>query len=926
MVRTKTARATKPGRNAPAPSRGGKIPLHWVISTHWDREWYEPFQGFRYRLVYLLDEVLDRLEHDPRFTHFQMDGQSIPIEDYLEIRPEREEQIRRFAQAGRLAIGPWYTLPDEFIVAGESIVRNLAEGLLVARRFGEPSRAGFICDIFGHCSQLPQIFRGFRIATAFLWRGINEADVGRNFRWRAPDGSEVLAFRFGANNGYCDFYFRVRRRAHPADRRRQSLTEAAVEYLATQTGRPPAGLPVLFFDGCDHMELEPLTGELIEDFARRPEAARFDVRLSTLDAYAADLMRSADRITKTIDGELREYGKPPTSVEQQWLIPGVLSSRIHLKQANARCESLLTQWAEPFGLFTTASGMPDPAGFLRAAWRLLLQNHAHDSICGCSPDQVHKDMLYRFDQVELIADRIRQGALRHLARHVHRGLKPAPGAAHPPATLLLANPTARPIDEPVDFDVVLPEDTPCFMEWFGFEKKPAFTLHDERGREVAYQRVGQSLHQPEIVWTRGLPPKSPRRFHVHCTARLRIPPFGYTSLAVRPVEGFTRYGTTGLATSPTSAENEFLALGFTLAGQLIVTDKRTEETYEPLLTLENGADIGDGWYHGVPLNDQVHVSSAAPATVALVADGPLKAIFRVELEWTLPARFDFVEMRRSDERRTLRVRHDVTLRAGCDRIEVETTVENNLRDHRLRVLFPSGASAQTAWSDTPFDAVERPIALNPERIQWRELEVETRPQQSWTAVSDGRRGLAIVSHGLPEAAVRDLPERPIALTLLRAFRRTVMTRGEEGGQIQGTHRFRYWIVPLTGAIDPVALTRLGQRLAAGIGQAHHLPDMPPTDPERVDDDGAPLPRTHAYLRVEGEVIVSAVKAADDGRGTILRLFNPGRSAANCVVHRAGLKQAWRCDLEETPAEPLRVSRGAVELNLPSRRIDTLRLL
>src|SRR6266700_1717143 len=103
--------------------------VHYVASTHWDREWYEPFQGYRMRLVSMLDEVFDTLERDPAFKSFVMDGQYIPIQDYLEVRPARAQCVREFVRNGRLKLGPWYVLPDEWLVSGESLVRNLQMGI-----------------------------------------------------------------------------------------------------------------------------------------------------------------------------------------------------------------------------------------------------------------------------------------------------------------------------------------------------------------------------------------------------------------------------------------------------------------------------------------------------------------------------------------------------------------------------------------------------------------------------------------------------------------------------------------------------------------------------------------------------------------------------------------------------------------------------
>jgi alpha-mannosidase len=91
--------------------------IHLVFSSHWDREWYLPFQNFRAKLVRILDEVLNALESGS-LPFYQMDGQFIPVEDYLQIRPEKESLLRRLIAEGRFRVGPWYTLPDEFLVSG----------------------------------------------------------------------------------------------------------------------------------------------------------------------------------------------------------------------------------------------------------------------------------------------------------------------------------------------------------------------------------------------------------------------------------------------------------------------------------------------------------------------------------------------------------------------------------------------------------------------------------------------------------------------------------------------------------------------------------------------------------------------------------------------------------------------------------------
>lgn len=168
--------------------------LHVVSHTHWDREWYFPFQRFRLRLVDLIDHLLDILDTDPDFVHFNLDAQTIVLEDYLELRPSNRARLERYIREGKIAIGPWYQLNDEFLVSGESTVRSLLEGHRIAEQFGAVQKIGYLPDQFGNISQMPQIFRGFGIDNAIMGRGYQLTD-GRKmeFDWVAPDGSAVLS-------------------------------------------------------------------------------------------------------------------------------------------------------------------------------------------------------------------------------------------------------------------------------------------------------------------------------------------------------------------------------------------------------------------------------------------------------------------------------------------------------------------------------------------------------------------------------------------------------------------------------------------------------------------------------------------------------------------------------------------------------------
>jgi len=901
VSRTRTRRATR---------------VFYVASTHWDREWYEPFQGFRYHLVEVLDEVLDTLRSNRRFACFDTDGQAAPIEDYLEIRPEREPLIRRLAAAGRLRIGPWYTLPDENLVAPESLIRNLEEGLRVARRFGPPSLVGFVCDLFGHVSQLPQILRGFGIDNAFVFRGVNEDTAGGAFRWQGADGSEVIAHRFGPTDGYFDYGAQVRQ---AFDTAAPFVLDQAVSRLVAYVHRQRQrmGLDlVLLFDGGDHMPIEPSTPALLDGLRRAlPDA---EIRHTGLAEFAAALVKERARIRRVFRGELREPGR--LLEDHQFLIPGVLSSRIRLKQANRARETELCFWAEPFShLAATLTGSEYPHSFLRRSWRYVLLNHAHDSICGCSIDQVHRDMEYRFDQSRLINDKLITHALEAIATRVA-----LPDLTGEDFALVVFNPTQAPIEGPVDLELWFDEKTRhTYGEFFNYETKVGFRLFDAEGRELPYDYLGYEPRRQRFHRTHGKVPATQQCLVVRIATPLRIPAFGYTTITCKPQPGPTRHPAGSLVAGDRTLENEHLRITVNDNGSLQLHDKRSGQVYERLLVFEERADIGDGWYHGPPVNDQIYSSTACPADVALVAAGAQRATLRITCRLTVPLCFEFdTRMRRSPATGTLLIDNFVTLRAGSDHLEIRTVIDNHIRDHRLRVLFDSGARADTYLADSAFDVVQRRIALPPDNHTYRELALETAPQANWTAVFDQRRGLAVVAPGLPETAVRDVPQRTLALTLLRGFRRTVFTDGQEGGQSLGRHEFHYRLVSLAGAPSPTRLAALAQLTAAGIRTVQVLTRNQAPAAQRT------LPRTLGQLTLEpGRAIVSALRRRPGSDRLELRLFNVYNETLSETL--TFCRPAVRAELVNLDGHRQRAlgagSDGRLTVRLGARKIATLSL-
>ena len=360
-----------------------------VPHTHWDREWYLPFEQFRLRLGAVVDGVLDTLENDPSFTSFTLDGQALVLEDYVEIRPESEERLRTLLAAGRLEVGPSYVLPDEILVGGESLVRNLLLGRRVCRRFGvEPSGAGYMPDSFGHPAQLPQILAGFGIDTFLFSRGMGDEidDVGVLFRWRAGPAEVVASQMLPHYDNFTRLTWH-----HDAEERVRIIVRRFGELV-----RGVSSNEIVLANGSDHLPIEPELPEILTSLSRTFDAT---FRIGRYDDYAPD----AEELPAH-EGEL-------VGSRLQNVLRGVNSARIYLKQANERAQQRVLSIETAAALRTLRGEAPYPAADLRLAWRDLLRNHPHDSICGCSCDEVHRDMLVRFEQLDRTLDYVEREAL-----------------------------------------------------------------------------------------------------------------------------------------------------------------------------------------------------------------------------------------------------------------------------------------------------------------------------------------------------------------------------------------------------------------------------------------------------------------------------------------------------------------------------------
>jgi len=372
----------------------------YCVGTHWDREWYEPFQEFRMWLVELIDELMDLMERDPRYLSFHLDGQTIVIEDYLEIRPEQRERLLRFLKERRILIGPWYNLPDEWLVSGESLVRNLMRGIRTCRELGiMPLNFAYTPDQFGHIAALPMIMSGFGLKVGIVWRGTQDETYPAQFIWEGPDGSDMVYYKLMDKGSYGPFDFLARTPVKKAGFTDESFKKHFEPYFAEEKARGAAPV-VLMLDAIDHQRPDPEMPGLMENLQRRYPEIEFI--WGTLEQYGEELLKHRQAYPRR-KGELRDPARDSRRVGQ-YLIVHTLSSRADIKKRNDECTALLEKWCEPYALFALMAGHTPITRYLANSWDYLLKNHPHDSICGCSIDQVHTDMHYRFDQAQMLGE------------------------------------------------------------------------------------------------------------------------------------------------------------------------------------------------------------------------------------------------------------------------------------------------------------------------------------------------------------------------------------------------------------------------------------------------------------------------------------------------------------------------------------------
>lgn len=862
-----------------------KRTAHIISHTHWDREWYLPYEKHHVRLVKLVDTLLDKLDNDPNYRSFYLDGQTIIIEDYLQVRPDQKGKLEKYIQDGRIIIGPWYILQDAFLTSGEANVRNMQIGHQDARKYGSVAKIGYFPDTFGLVGQTPQLMQQSGITNALFGRGVkptgfnntvSDGDYESSFSelmWEGPDGSRVLGILFA--NWYSNG------NEVPVD-----LEEAKAywERKLSDAEKYASTSELLFMNGCDH---QPIQLDLPEAIQTARELHPDTVFIhSNFNDYLQSVQRSLNHELSTVKGELRSQRTDGWST-----LVNTASARVYLKQMNQLGQAMLEKVAEPLAAFAHAVrvGEKYPHHLFTYAWKTLMQNHPHDSICGCSVDEVHREMVTRFEKSRHVAEAIVEDSTRALAEAVDTTSFGETGADALPVVVFNTTGWERTGVVTIQLDALRLyfRDGYKLEEASRIAKEADLTgrvLVDEQGSELAC-----TVEDLGLQFGYDLPDDKFRQPYMSRKVKLtfeaeKVPALGLKTYAW--VKKESTVAGSSLLTGERVLENAALKIAIADDGSFTLVDKKSGRTYRDLGVYENTGDIGNEYMYKQPDGETTLTTKGTAAQIRVLQDKAYQAAIEIVHEWAIPASadekldeeqrdlvyFPHRKAQRSTRMVPMTIRTVVSLSRGGQGVEIEATFNNQAKDQRLRMLFPTDLNTSVHQVDSMFEIPQRG---NKPAAEW-ENPSNTQHQQAFVDVSEAGDGLVVANLGLNEYEVLQDGRNTIAVTLLRA----VGELGDWGlfptpeAQCLGEHKVRMEIIPYSG--DPNMQT-------AAYAEAYQF-QIPWTLSQTGVHTGSIAPTYSPFAWEGGDLAFSSLKMNEGTGDLLLRWYNMRSQAAELKLN------------------------------------------
>lgn len=896
-----------------------KVVAHMVCHTHWDREWYLTREVFRTKLVRLIDKLLDIVETTPDYVSFMLDGQTIVLEDYLAIRPENSERLKSALNKGKILCGPWYILPDELLISGETHIRNYLMGLKVSLIYGGHMNIAYLPDSFGHPEQMPQIVTGLGMDTMIFWRGTSNAMTKTEFLWKSPySSSQVLCIHMPAGYGNSA-------RLIPGESSKSRLEKM----ISTLHERSHTDI-VLLMNGTDHLSAQEDIVDIVKAFNQNTQQ-NFTVKLSTMADYLEDVKKELPGL-ETFTGEFR-YG------DRSMLLGGTLSTRMPLKQRNHLVQKRMERYLEPIKALQQLMGMDTRFdGYSTYIWKKILENHPHDSICGCSIDEVHREMLTRFDCVDQLQEELIDRSMKELEMQAE-----ANGEAD--AQLILFEPVQDRLQDYVEVEVDL---DPMMVQEVDFsiskivdyedqiqhpDLPAGLVFKDQYGREI--QHVILSAEKTYYTYLQD--ETAPEVYKVNrVKAGLLLPDYDYGVHLINVYKTDKEEQKQAAKECPANAsndyiENEYYRISFNEAmGALDVLDKKTGQLHTGVHRLVDKGDTGDEYTYSWPLNDSVYGLKGEKASIRYMHKGDIcsEMIIRGCLE--LPCQLSGDRKSRSREVISSEIEIRVKLFKGVDRIDFHTVFNNRAKDHRLQVEFPSGVLVKQSSASGAFGITKREIDLViPE--QWMEYPQSTHPNHGFVDTSSEEYGLSLAALGLTEFEAENIDSQTfVRLTLLRCVgwlsRTDLLTRKGNGGwtietpdaQCLGRHEFEYSIMYHEGDWRKENTYGRCDRKIHGV----YVQQLRDSQGKALSIEN-PL----GFLsQLPAQVRLSAVKPAENGKGIIIRLFSIAEELVSASLSLPKqVLEVYEANLKEDRIKRQDISSGMLNITLEPSQIITYEL-
>ena len=746
-----------------------KTTVHIISHSHWDREWYQSFESHRMKLIELVDNILDKVENDPEFGGFFLDGQVIAIDDYLEIRPEKRAQVEKCIREGKVQTGPWYILQDEFLTSGEACVRNLQVGMQEAEQYGAVGNVGYFPDAFGNAGQMPQVLKQAGMDAVVFGRGVkpigpnNEVTGGQyestysEMMWASPDGTKLPGILFANwyNNGV----------EIPVD---EAEAKVYWDKKLADARKFAATHQLLMMNGCDHQPLQKNITEAIR--VARKLYPDVEFIHSDFKKYVEAMEKEISENFSTVKGELTSQ-----ETDGRWTLANTASSWIGLKQDNRAGETALERKAEPAAAMADVMGKAYPEDQMIYSWKKLMQNHPHDSICGCSVDEVNEEMKTRFAKSRQVADAIYDESVEYLTNKVNTAALPGDGEKIP---FVVWNTSGETKSQVVEKELHLFRDYNLFV-WDSYEAAekvefPAMVLRDADGNvvpaKIADAGVAFGYDLPDDRFRQPYMAKK-----VLVTFEAEVPALGYRTYYLETAEQAQDVDV--VSADENVLENDAVKVVVNADGSYNLLDKKTGRMYENLGFYEDTGDMGNEYIYIQDSGKQVVSTKGMKAEISCVEKNAFRTVVEICHKMMVPSGMGEELLRqremcidpytrvanRSSELVEMDVKTVLTLEKSAKGLRVATTICNQAKDHRVRVILPTGLDTSMHMADSAFEVVRR---NNRHNDTW------TNPcgcerQQCFVAMEDAKGGLLVANRGLYEYEILEDQGNAVAVTLLR---------------------------------------------------------------------------------------------------------------------------------------------------------------